>query len=54
MVEDDDDEEFKKLKQFNDYTVKQEGARVAFFEKLADLGSLSEGQENVAMAYYET
>ena len=36
----DDSEEYAKLKQYNDYTVKQDGSRSVFFEKLEDLGAL--------------
>jgi hypothetical protein len=36
----DDTEEYAKLKQYNDYAVKQDGSRSVFFEKLEDLGAL--------------
>ena len=37
-----DEEEYKKLKQYNSFVVKQDGSKSVFFEKLADLGALRE------------
>ena len=49
----EDREEYKKLYQYNDYCIKLDGSRSAFFECLANLEETKDDQKSISIPFYE-
>ena len=46
-------EEYKKLYQYNDYSIKLDGSRSEFFEYLANLEETKDDQKSISIPFYE-
>ena len=46
-------EDYKKLKEYNNFLVKQDGQRSEFFERLSDLEAVKESEKSSAISFYE-